>query len=232
MGDSWEYEYDNASRQLQQLVTEVKSFEVQQRNNPGAVQKQTAPNIRRALSNLSNDLARLKDALVYGNLRITDKEKMRRNAMVEQLGTQKNNLTNQFENAANNNFARNELMGDASSKRAWGKQAKDNEFTQNFNNQQLFNQNNTVMQEHDQALDLLSNSLMRQKNMASAMNTELEIHNQLLDDVEIGVDRTTSRIQHTNSKMNILKENASSCGMIICIVLLIIFIIVLLATGE
>ncbi|GAM18412.1 hypothetical protein SAMD00019534_015870, partial [Acytostelium subglobosum LB1] len=238
MSDVWLNEFENASRVLNQLSSEVKDYEVAQRNNPALVQRQTAPNIRRNLVNLSNDLNRLIDTLTYGNLRITEKESLRRRATVEQLITKKNNLASQFEAAANNTSAKyvyitmNDLMGDASGKRAWGKQSKETEYTKDMDNQQLFNKQNQVMDEQDQTLDLLSGSLLRQKNMATAMNSELTNQNLMLDDVESGVTKVSSRLVSTNNKMETLRQNAGSCGLILVIVLLIIVIIILLATDS
>ncbi|GAM26075.1 hypothetical protein SAMD00019534_092500 [Acytostelium subglobosum LB1] len=199
-------------------------------NNPPQALRQ-APNIRRELVKISNDLSRLLDGLTYSNVRITERETMRRRQIVEQLVTKKNNLASSFEAAStnSNNQARNELIGSSSGKRAWG---KDTEQTQGMSNQQIFDQNNQAMNDQDVALDLLSGSLMKQKVLATTMNTEITKQNLMLDDIEVGVDRTTTNLSQTTSTMDTLRRNASSCGLIMCIVLLIIVIIVLLATDS
>eukprot|EP01133_Synstelium_polycarpum_P015259 gene15259-18065_t len=153
-------------------IFSVKDFEVQQRSNPALNTKQSAPSIRRSLVNLSTELSRLIDNLTYGNLRITEKESLRRRGLVESLITRKNNLATTFEGANNNTAAKNELIGDATGRRAWGK-SKETEQTQDMNNQQVFDSQKHIMNQQDESLDVLSQSLMRQKNMAHAMNNEL-----------------------------------------------------------
>eukprot|EP01132_Coremiostelium_polycephalum_P002004 gene2004-2466_t len=232
MSDIWLNDYENVQRQLNQLAVEINDYAVQQRNNPVMVRKDTPIILRRSLVNISSEISKLQDNLTYGNLRLLEKELLRRRNLVEGLITRKTQLSNTFDSAVNNTALKNELFGPETGKRVWGKPAKETEQTKQYNNQQLYQNQKDVMKEQDEQLDMLSHSLLRQKNMANEMNKELDIHNQLLDDVEIGTEAVTHRLTVTNSKLETLKQNAGSCCMIVVIVLLIIVTIVVLATQE
>jgi len=234
MGDVWLNEYDGVFRSLNQLTTEIKEYSIQQRNNPSLVNKNTPPTLRRALITLNNNIASLQDSLTYGNNRtILEKELLRRKNLVEGLISRKNQITAMFDSAVNNESAKSELLGDSSTqgKRVWGK-PKETETTKDLSNHQIFYQQQDIMKQQDESLDVLSQSIMRQKNMASAMSTELEIHNRLLDEVEIGVEVVDHKLRNTNSRMEKIKQNAGSTCMIVIIVILIILIVVLVATDS
>ncbi|EGG21705.1 putative syntaxin 8 [Cavenderia fasciculata] len=231
MGDVWLLEYDNAQKLLNQVATDVKNYEVQMRSNPSMATKNNATGIRRGLVNVTTELSRLMDTLTYGNLRINERELIRRRQLVESLVTAKNNLSAAFERAVNNTSAKDELFGGDSGRRQWGK-PKETEVTKEWNNQQVFDRNNHIMKEQDESLDVLSQSIMRQKVMAEHMNAEVTLHNELLDDVEIGVERVHGRLVNTNDKMEHLTKNAGSTCLIVIIVVLILFIVALLATDS
>ncbi|EAL63245.1 hypothetical protein DDB_G0288439 [Dictyostelium discoideum AX4] len=238
MGDYWLNEHDNIVKLINSLTADIKEYSIQQRNNPGIVQKNTPAKLRNGLVHITNEILRLQDSLTYGNNRnIQEKELLRRKNKVESLISMKNQLNSTLDAAINNTSQKNELMGNNNgvgigySNRQFGK-PKETEATKQFDNQQLFTNQQHIMREQDESLDLLSQSIMRQKNMAHAMSNELDQHNEMLDDVEIGTDAVSMRLRNANRRMETIKQNAGSTCMIVCIVILIILIVVLIATDS
>ncbi|KAK5578903.1 hypothetical protein RB653_008578 [Dictyostelium firmibasis] len=237
MGDVWLNEHDNIVKLINSLTADIKEYAIQQRNNPGVVQKNTPTKLRNGLVHITNEILRLQDSLTYGNNRnIQEKELLRRKNKVESLVSMKNQLIATLDAAINNTSQKNELMGNNGgnigySGRQFGK-PKETEVTKQYDNQQLFLNQQHVMREQDESLDLLSQSIMRQKNIAHAMGNELEQHNEMLDDIEIGTDAVSMRLRNANRRMETIKQNAGSTCMIVCIVILIILIVVLVATDS
>ncbi|EGC29480.1 hypothetical protein DICPUDRAFT_42819 [Dictyostelium purpureum] len=235
MGDYWINQHEDIVKLLNTLTADIKEFSLQQRNNPGVAPRNSPTALRNNLVYISTEIARLQDSLTYGNLRITEQELLRRKNKVENLVSIKNQLSNTLDSAINNTNSKNALLGGNNNNgRAFGQFGKPRETdqTRQFDNTALYNNQKEIMKQQDESLDLLSNSIMRTKNIAYAMNNELEAHNEILDDIEIGTERTTVRLKNTNSKMEVIKQNAGSTCMIVTIVILIIIIVILIATDS
>ncbi|KYQ90677.1 putative syntaxin 8 [Tieghemostelium lacteum] len=229
MGDVWIGDYENVNKSINILSGEIKDYSVQMKINPGGVQRNTPTILRRSLITLTNDIARLHDNLTYGNHRILEKELLRRRNLVEGLTLKKNQLSNEFDKVVNNTSAKIELLGDKISDRKFGRETDQ---TRDLNNHQIYTQQKEIMKTQDQSLDAISSSLKVQLNIANQMSSELEVHNRLLEDVEIGTEAVTHRIKVANSRIETLKQNAGSTCMIVIIIFLILFIIALVATDS
>jgi len=115
-------------------------------------------------------------------------------------------------------------------KRAWGAQPKETEVTRDMDNAQLLQYQKSQMQDQDQTLDILSTSIQKQKEIAVTINTELDVHNKLLDDLDGKVGKTQAGIERERRHIAKVSESAKVGCMWVVIVILIIVIIVFALT--
>lgn len=59
-----------------------------------------------------------------------------------------------------------------------------------------------IFQEQDKQLEELFKSVKRQKEIAQALNTELDSQNQLLENLKEDVDITQSKVNVSNKRLN------------------------------
>lgn len=95
----------------------------------------------------------------------------------------------------------------------------------------LLQQQRFVMEEQDQRLDQLSNSINRQHHISLQINDEMDVHRGLLEELDEGVDRTEGRLGTARRKLDRvakgIKENSSVFAIGVLIFVLLILIIVL-----
>eukprot|EP01113_Clastostelium_recurvatum_P025532 TRINITY_DN3071_c0_g1_i1.p2 TRINITY_DN3071_c0_g1~~TRINITY_DN3071_c0_g1_i1.p2 ORF type:complete len:145 (-),score=48.60 TRINITY_DN3071_c0_g1_i1:101-535(-) len=116
------------------------------------------------------------------------------------------------------------------SNRAWGV-ARDTQKTEDLDNRGLLDQQQTIMRDQDQILDVLAQSVGRQKEIAISIDTELTEQNMLLDDLDSKVDRTDSGIRNATHRVRKVAEQASTKGMwgVICFLVLALIVVSFLA---
>ncbi|KAF9467821.1 snare protein TLG1/Syntaxin [Collybia nuda] len=85
-----------------------------------------------------------------------------------------------------------------------------------------------IMQEQDQAMDSIVGTLSNLAQQAGLMGQEIVEHNELLDDLEQGVDQTDSKLNDAMLKMRKFLRQSEERGSGWCIVILIIILMVLL----
>lgn len=100
-----------------------------------------------------------------------------------------------------------------------------------MDNQQIHTYHKQVLQEQDEQLDALGQSIGRQRMLGIQMGNELEEQNELLEDVESGVDRHTTTLDRARKRLGTVarksKDNWSWVTIGILIVVLVLLIIVL-----
>ena len=98
-------------------------------------------------------------------------------------------------------------------------------------NTQIHAQHKQVMREQDQQLNVLGQSVGRQRMLGIQMGDELDEQNQLLDDVERGVDRNTATLGRARRRLNnVAKRSRDNWNWVTIgalIVILVVLIIVL-----
>ncbi|CDZ96364.1 SNARE protein TLG1/Syntaxin 6 [Phaffia rhodozyma] len=91
-------------------------------------------------------------------------------------------------------------------------------------------QQREMMSDQDARLAQLSTSINRQHHLSLQIGDELEVHQDLLDDTDHALDRTTVRLDRARRQLDGFagkaKENASAVTIVILIVLLAILILV------
>lgn len=70
--------------------------------------------------------------------------------------------------------------------------------------------------DQDAALDALSLTISRQRDLSQHISDELDVHNALLEDTEVAVDRTTGRLRNAQGRLNKfargVRENSATWG--------------------
>ncbi|KAL9108436.1 MAG: hypothetical protein Q9227_006770 [Pyrenula ochraceoflavens] len=103
--------------------------------------------------------------------------------------------------------------------------------TEQMSNQQIHAYHSQVLQDQDEQLDTLSQSIGRQRYLGMQIGDELDGQAELLDEVDRGVDRHQGRLNTAKRRLNTVsrkaKENWSMTTIIVLIVILVFLIVVL-----
>jgi syntaxin 8 len=100
-----------------------------------------------------------------------------------------------------------------------------------MDNQGIHAYHEQVMQDQDEHLDRLGESIGRQRELSIQIGDELETHVELLDDVDERVDRTQGRLDGAKKKLGTVarraKDNVQLTIILVLIIILVLLIIVL-----
>jgi syntaxin 8 len=102
------------------------------------------------------------------------------------------------------------------------------EALQDQSNHQIFAQHQQQLLEQDGHLDVLSQSIRTQHRMGLTMNSELDDHMIILNDLEQGVDNSQFRIDNARHKLADFRRRAQENGSLVTIVVLTVILILLL----
>lgn len=80
-------------------------------------------------------------------------------------------------------------------------QPQETERTRGVENQQLLQMQRTDMKEQDEELEKLSALINKQKELGVAINEELALQNELLEELDTEVDRTTDKLKYASKKI-------------------------------
>ncbi|KAI7314123.1 hypothetical protein KC315_g11455 [Hortaea werneckii] len=100
-----------------------------------------------------------------------------------------------------------------------------------MDNQQIHAYHTQRLQEQDEDLDTLGQSISRQRVLGMQMGEELDDQNALLDDVESGVDRHSGTLDRARKRLgNVARKskdnwNWVTIGVLICILVLLIILL-------
>jgi syntaxin 8 len=100
--------------------------------------------------------------------------------------------------------------------------------TSQMSNQQIHTYHAQVLQEQDEQLDTLSESIGRQRHLAMQVGDELEGQVALLDEVDRGVDRHQGRLDGAKRRLKGVSQKASqNWGMTTIVVLIVILVLLI-----
>ena len=85
------------------------------------------------------------------------------------------------------------------------------------------------MAEQDRGLDALHEVIIRQKHLAGNIQTEASAHNDLLDDIDDGLDRTTQRLVTTTQSVRTVSQRDKVWKYWLIIFLLLVVMIIIIA---
>jgi syntaxin 8 len=97
-----------------------------------------------------------------------------------------------------------------------------------MDNQQIHEHHKQVFRDQDDQLEVLGQSIGRQRLLGIQMGDELDEQNELLDDVERGVDRHTSTLDRARKRLGNVARKSKANGSWITISILIIILILVI----
>ncbi|TPX34177.1 hypothetical protein SmJEL517_g03157 [Synchytrium microbalum] len=101
---------------------------------------------------------------------------------------------------------------------------------ESLNNQEFLQLQDRIMQEQDNHLDELAVSIGRHKHIGLMISEELDLHADLLEETEVAVDTTRSRLGAAGRRLTTITKNTNSRGITaICILFVILIIIIVIA---
>ncbi|KAI4469888.1 syntaxin [Holotrichia oblita] len=131
------------------------------------------------------------------------------------------------ENSRNYNRDRTQLMGTS----VWGTQ--DEELIDSGPSQEsvsdIRRDQQRMLDNQERGLENLSNIIARQKNIAEAIHSEVDLHNDIIDDLGDHIDRTDVRIANETRNVTVIDRKDNTCVYWVVIVLLLISIIIVAA---
>ena len=101
--------------------------------------------------------------------------------------------------------------------------------TAEMSNQQIHQYHQQVLQEQDDQLDTLSESIGRQRHLSMQIGDELEGQVALLDEVDRGVDRHQSRLDGAKRRLQGVGAKAKANWGVTTIIVLIVILVLLIA---
>eukprot|EP00027_Filamoeba_sp_ATCC50430_P015370 CAMPEP_0168570010 /NCGR_PEP_ID=MMETSP0413-20121227/16488_1 /TAXON_ID=136452 /ORGANISM="Filamoeba nolandi, Strain NC-AS-23-1" /LENGTH=118 /DNA_ID=CAMNT_0008602595 /DNA_START=101 /DNA_END=454 /DNA_ORIENTATION=- len=107
--------------------------------------------------------------------------------------------------------------------RKWGAPQETDE-TRGVSNEGLLSLQQKKMQDQDDALDILGQSIARTKEIAITIGKEADEHNQLITEIDSHVDRTNAKVKNTTRRVERVERKARTKGMwaTICVLFLIL----------
>jgi syntaxin 8 len=100
--------------------------------------------------------------------------------------------------------------------------------TDELDNHQVLQLHRRVLDEQDESLDRLSESIRNQRELSIQIGDELDGHVQLLDEVDVLVDRHQDRLNGAKKRLNSVAQTAKDHGSLVVIAILIITLILLI----
>lgn len=89
----------------------------------------------------------------------------------------------------------------------------------------LQEQQRKLLAEQERGLENFSGIISRQKNMALAINTEIDLHNEILDDIGTRMDTTNVNINRETTRVRFISNRDNTCGYWIVILILFFCIV-------
>ena len=97
-----------------------------------------------------------------------------------------------------------------------------------LDNQQIHEYHKNVLQEQDEQLDRLGDSIGRQRELSIQIGDELDEHVQMLDEVEVHMDRQLSKMGKARKSLGNVARKAKDNKQITVILVLIIVLVLLI----
>eukprot|EP00048_Salpingoeca_helianthica_P015597 m.227583 g.227583 ORF g.227583 m.227583 type:complete len:284 (-) comp17252_c0_seq1:27-878(-) len=218
MADRWSAGQDRAARKYEEARAAID--ERQRLMNTGQDSTKMNSQARKLLNELSLLISNLEDMLGEGE-GLPQKEQTRREDLLATFKKRRDELQNQFSRVQRvESDARGQLMGPGG-----GRQSRETSATQSMGDGALMQQQQHIMREQDQGLEMLQQSIARQRQIGLQIGEELDTHNIMLDDLSAGIDNTGARLNRETKHIIHISEKAKTNGMCCCIVLLILVII-------
>lgn len=228
MSEKWLSEYDRTSGKLEEVQAAIN--ERARLAKSGSDTSKVTNQIRRLFQEINSSATALEMQLEDFSRQylLPEKEIGRRQDLISTLKGRYDQMNALFKKSSAGysvDDSRSALLSGPGAGGA-GKPRFESEATRTMDNGALIQQQDQIMREQDQGLDSLSQSIARQKQLGLAIGQELDEHNEMLGDLNAGMDNTQRRLKRETKHVEYITEKTKTGGMICCIVLLIIAIIV------
>lgn len=108
---------------------------------------------------------------------------------------------------------------------------RETDTTAELNNRGLVTMQRQVLQQQDNELEHLERSVITTKHVALQINEETSLHNRLLDELEVDLGMTQSRMATAQRKLKSVMRKASSCKTQLLVFLMLIILILVILVG-
>ena len=107
---------------------------------------------------------------------------------------------------------------------------EDSEETVSLSNAQLYAQQRDTIAQQDEKLDNILAGVHTLKAISTDIHSELDVHNQLLTDLDQQMDHTDNKLRANVRKIAVIEKRARGWLSVCCMVVWIVMIVLLLAT--
>jgi len=183
--------------------------------------------IRNKLYSIKQQLQELTSLLNQQSItgEITELEANRRQGLLQKAENRYQDLEKQSTATPKETYFRQELLGDEAKLEptiSWGEAGNENVATA----QERIQAQQQYMQDQDAGLDQLTAIMSRTKTVAQDFTTEINLHNEILDDVGDQMESVNARLIRNTRRTEQLGRTSDTCGLWLIIVALLIAIVV------
>ncbi|KAL4427976.1 hypothetical protein ABPG75_002065 [Micractinium tetrahymenae] len=233
MEDQWLADYEAA----QQTANETLQL-IQERNlqfpEGGPEASRITATCRRKLGTLGGLLDGLRTSLEGPQLAgLTENERNRRRDLVAALRSRREQMLASLKREAPR-AARDTLLagsGSSGGLAAAGAGGRETDATAELGNRGLLSMQQQVMQQQDDALESLERTVVGTKHIALQINEEAELHNRLLDELDEGVEGTSSRLAAAQRRLKLVMRRSGSCKTMVLLFLVAVVLVVVAVIG-
>ncbi|XP_038064686.1 syntaxin-8-like [Patiria miniata] len=225
--DPWLADYETCLRTGQSLMEKINQRDELQRK--GSSHSKIEAEIRLALRKFSKSIEGLKGQLLKAssNYHLTQREVDRRVGLLDNLTAKDKILNDAFRKDITYTAPeRTRLL--APNTAGFGQDYYDEpDEIRGMSINEIREQQQQVIQQQDEGLESLATVIARQKQMGQTIGTELEEHNEILDDLSRHVGKTDSTIVRETKHIRTVTQKAKDCSFYIIIILLLVAIVII-----
>eukprot|EP00127_Corallochytrium_limacisporum_P001716 Clim_evm53s77 gene=Clim_evmTU53s77 len=215
--DMWQ-EAENDCLNAQQMLSSR-----QQAISQGRDPQVSIVDVKVALGTIDEKLEQLRNAIDRDTdgSQVAQSEIQRREGKMQQIRDYKEQINRMLNKSTHMSKERNDLLGStteqrslggagrskSSGGRAWGAAALQPRDTTDLSDRQVVDMQRETMQEQDQQLDVLLDSVRKQKHIATSIGTELDEQNRMLDDLNARTEQTSSRLNRVTGQVDYLRKH-------------------------
>ncbi|XP_034250411.1 syntaxin-8 [Thrips palmi] len=234
-GDPWLREHEACEKLFREIAAQLSERDSEISSSAAYAKLSALVRVRLRQFTVEVNQLREKHAVIARNDTITPHEAERRTRLVERLESGIRHLQQRFNASArsyDDDENRSQLMLDRGRDKmfadmgttGWGDD--DGHSSEAFDVERAQKMTQQVIKEQDAGLEELAKIISRQKNIARTIGDEVEVHNEILDDLAEGIDRTTVGLMDETRQVRTISRKDRTCGYWVVIILLFIAILV------
>ncbi|KAJ8683849.1 hypothetical protein QAD02_019641 [Eretmocerus hayati] len=237
--DPWLTEYEACDALAREIMEQLMYRDRYHRTSEAYAHH--SANIRIRLKQFTNQVQELRDKVNVARRQhtITSEEAERRTRQVEQLQSKDVQIKRLYESKTQSlGLSRAQLLGPSTSAFAdggttsWGIDDEDEADPNQFGDindatvPDLKAQKQQLLQQQEEGLEQLSKIISRQKQIAQTIHSEVDNHNEIIDDLADHMERTDERLIDGTRMVRTISRKDSVCGYWTIIILLFFSIII------